>query len=72
VGIPGSGGEPAEARALWAAGFALDGAFGALDELFPQEIEALYRMLKLPIPTIEGKRGRIGKSKVFVPYPGLV
>ena len=41
-------------------------------ELFPQEIEALYRMLKLPIPTIEGKRGRLGKSKVLVPYPGLV
>ena len=41
-------------------------------ELFPQEIEAVYRMLKLPIPTIEGKRGRLGKSKVLVPYPGLV
>jgi len=41
-------------------------------ELYPQEIEALYRMLKLPIPAIPGQRGRLGKSKLLVPYPGLV
>ena len=39
-------------------------------ELFPQEIEALYRMLKLPIPSIEGKRGRLGKSRCSYPILG--
>ena len=40
-------------------------------EFRPEEIDALYRVVGLPEPAIPGKRGRIGDSKLFVPYPGL-
>lgn len=36
-----------------------------------EEIQALYRLVGLPIPKIPGKKGRLGDSKLFVPYPGL-
>ena len=40
-------------------------------DLRPEEIDALYRVVGLPEPAIGGRRGKIGDSKLFVPYPGL-
>jgi 23S rRNA pseudouridine2605 synthase len=36
----------------------------------PEEIDALYRLVGLPEPG-GGKRGKLGDSRLFVPYPGL-
>lgn len=36
-----------------------------------EEIEALYRLVGLRAPAIPGRKGRLGDSKLFVPYPGL-
>jgi 23S rRNA pseudouridine2605 synthase len=40
-------------------------------EMRPEEIEALCRLVGLPRPETRGRPGRLGDSKLFVPYPGL-
>ena len=40
-------------------------------ELRGEEIQALYRLMSLPVPDVPGRKGRLGDSRLFVPYPGL-
>jgi 23S rRNA pseudouridine2605 synthase len=40
-------------------------------ELRPEEIEALYRLVGLPKPVTQGRRGKLGDSRILLPYPGL-
>lgn len=40
-------------------------------ELRPEEIDALHRLVGLPEPGGGQRRGKLGQSKLFVPYPGL-
>lgn len=40
-------------------------------ELRPEEIEALCRLVGLPKPVTRGPRGKLGDSRILLPYPGL-
>lgn len=40
-------------------------------ELRPEEVEALCRLVGLPKPETRGRRGKLGDSRILLPYPGL-
>ncbi len=40
-------------------------------DLRGEEIQAIYRLVGLKAPQIPGRKGKLGDSKLFVPFPGL-